>query len=87
MSRIMRSAERNPHVLPDISARAAFGRNFYGELMRAASRQVLVEQALATPSLLGFMTTGRYIPQGLRTTLRYASEPTCRNLIAYARTH
>jgi len=69
MARLARSAQIIPHVLPDTSTRAAFGRHCYRELMRAASKQVLIEQALATQGRRGFMAVGRYMPHGMRTTL------------------
>lgn len=42
-------------------------------LMRKAPEERLVRQPLARNGSIGLMTPGRYIPQGLRSTLRSAS--------------
>jgi hypothetical protein len=46
---------------------------FYTQLMRARHEPQAPEQAFAWIQASAFMTAGRYMPQWVRSTLRYAS--------------
>lgn len=70
MARLTRSPQVNRQVLPDISAHAWFGPNFYTRLMRCPRWESLIQQGLTAAGPHRLMRPARYIPQGLRSTLR-----------------
>ena len=70
MPRIFGSGQTKPQLLPDIPAHADTRRVFKPALMRTKHRERRVDQAVPAFAPPAFMTVARYIPQGLRSTLR-----------------
>jgi hypothetical protein len=62
-----------PQIWGEIAARAESSAGFVGGLMPSHSGQVLANQRLARDCMRGLMTVAGDMPQGVRSTLRYAS--------------
>ena len=70
MTRIFRTGQYILQVLRNILARAGLGRIFSSRLMQIVGTHSVVSQALGPIQMARLMTSGPYISQSLRSTLR-----------------